>query len=68
MKDYVNKLESVQKCKYNKYNSFVSSKPLFEVEVDLTDMGTTAKPMRYGRVAADGFTKVVSVIPIKNNK
>ena len=28
-------------------------------------MGTTVKPMRYGPVAVDGFTKVVSVIPSK---
>ena len=54
--------------KYNTYNSCVSSKPLFEFEVDLMDMGTTVKPMRYGLVAMDGFTKVVSVIPIKNKQ
>ena len=69
VKYYRNKLESVQthfKCK--KYNSFVSSKPLFEFEVGLMDMGTTVKPMRYGLVAVDGFTKVVSVIPINNKQ
>ena len=31
-------------------------------------MGTTVKPMRYGLVAVDGFTKVVSVIPMKNKQ
>ena len=46
VKDYLNKLESVQThFEYKKYNSFVSSKPLFEFEVDLMDMGTTVKPM-----------------------
>ena len=65
MKDYLNKLESVQThFKYNKYNGFVSSKPLFEFEIDIMDMGTTVKPLRYGPVAVDGFTKVVSVIPM----
>ena len=32
------------------------------------DMGTTVKPMRYGLVAVDGFTKIVSVIPIKHKQ
>ena len=69
MKYYLNKLESVQThFEYNEYSSFVSSKPLFEFEVDLMDMVTTVKPMRYGLVAVDGFTKVVSVMPIKNEQ
>ena len=32
------------------------------------DMGATVKPMRYGLVAVDGVTKIVSVIPIKNKQ
>ena len=31
-------------------------------------MGTTVKLMRYGLVAVDGFTKVVSVISIKHKQ
>ena len=31
-------------------------------------MGTTVKPMRYGLVAVDGFTKVARIIPIKNKQ
>ena len=52
---------------YKKYNSFVPSKPLFEFEVDSMDLGTIVKPMRYGLVAVDGFTKV-SVILMKNKQ
>ena len=32
------------------------------------DLGTIVQPMRYGVVAVDGFTKVVSVIPIKHKQ
>ena len=32
------------------------------------DLGATVKPMRYGLVAVDGFTKAVSVIPIENEQ
>ena len=68
-RDYLNKLEPVQThFEFKKYNSFVSSKPLCGFEVDLTDMGTTVKPMRYGLVAVDGFTKVARIIPIKNKQ
>ena len=69
VKYYLNKRDDIQvKFKYKQYNSFVSSKPLFEFEIDLMDMGAAVKPMGYGLVAADGFTKVVSVIPIKNKQ
>lgn len=69
MKYYFNKRDDIQvKFNHKTCNSFVSSKPLFEVEVDSMDMGATVKPMRYGLVAVDGFTTVVSVIPIKNKQ
>ena len=54
--------------KHKQYTSVVSSKPLFGFDVDLLDMGATVKPIRYGFVAVDGFTKVVSVIPLKNKQ
>ena len=69
VKDYLNKRDDIQvKFKHQQNTSFVSSKPLFVFEVDLLDMGATVKPMRYGLVAVDGFTKVVSVIPIRNKQ
>ena len=69
VKDFYNKLESVQThFKYKKYNSSVSSKTLFDFEIDLMDMGTIVTPMRYGLAAVDNFTKVVSAIPIKDKQ
>ena len=66
---YLNSREDKQThFTYKKYNSFVSSKPLIEFEVGLMDLGTMVKPMRYGPVAVDGFTEVVSVIPIQNTQ
>ena len=62
VKDYLNKLEPVQTL------NVTNIKVLFPVSLDLLDMGATAKPMRYGLVAVGGFTKVVSVIQIKNKQ
>ena len=71
VKDYLNKLESVQfKFKYNKYNNCVSSGANFEFEVDI--MVVLARDgvdgIRHGFCAIDKFTKMASVIPINNRK
>ena len=66
---YLNKLESVQvKFKYNKYNSFVYSGAKFEFEIDIMDVLAIdgGDGIRYGLCAIDNFTKMISVIPIKN--
>ena len=53
---------------YKKYNSCVSLGVNFEYEVDLMDLGTNVPGYRYGFVAVDNFTKMVSVIPIENKQ
>ena len=69
VKDYFNKREDRQ-VQYKKkgYNSFLSKRPLFELEVDIMDMGTTVEPMRYGMVAIDNFSKLGCVLPISNKQ
>ena len=48
-------------------NSFVSPGAKFEFEIDLTDvLARDGDGIRYGLCAIDNFTKMVSVIPIKN--
>ena len=69
VKDYLNSLDSVQtQFKYKKYNSFVSPGARFEFEMDIMDVLARdgGDGIRYGLCAIDGFSKMVSVIPIKN--
>ena len=53
--------------KYKKHNSFISSQPLFEIEIYVMDMGTSVMDMGYGLVAIDNFTNVANRVPIQNN-
>ena len=41
---------------------------LISSEVDLMDLGTNVPEYRYGFIAVDGFSKMVSVIPIENKQ
>lgn len=67
VKDYLSKRDDKQvQLKNTKYNSFVSPKPLFEIEMDVMDLGKSVTNMRYGLVAIDNFTKIVHVVPIQN--
>ena len=53
--------------KHKKYNSFVSPGAKYEFEINI--MGVLARDgdgIRYGLCAIDNFSKMVSVIPIKN--
>ena len=69
VKDYLSKREDKQVLvKHTKYNSFVSSGPLFEIEIDVMDIGTSVTNMRYGLVAIDNFTKIADIVPIQNKK
>ena len=54
--------------KYKKYNSCVSPGAKFEFEIDIMDVLARdgGDGIRYGLCAIDNFTKMVSVIPIKN--
>ena len=53
---------------YNKTNSCVSPGAKFEFETDIMDVLARdgVDGIRYGLCAIDNFTKVASVIPIKN--
>ena len=44
------------------------SHPLFEIEIDLMDIGTSVTNMRYGLVAIDNFTKFAWGVAIKKQK
>ena len=69
VKDYLNKRQDKQvQYKDTKYNSFVSPHPLFEIELDIMDIGTSVTNMRYGMVAVDNFTKIAHVVPIQNKQ
>ena len=69
VKDYLSKRDDIQvKSKTKSYNSCVSPGANFEYEIDLMDIeskGATSNT-RYGLIAIDNFTKVLSVAPIKN--
>jgi len=69
VKDYFNSREDKQLIhkNYNK-NSFVSKHALYEIELDIMDMGTSVNVMRFGLVAIDNFTKKGWVVPIQSNK
>ena len=69
VKDYLSKRDDKQvQIKHTKPNSFVSSHPLFELEIDLMDIGTSVANMRYGLVPIDNFTKIAHVVPIQNKQ
>ena len=69
VKDYLSKRDDKQvHLKLLKHNSFVSSHPLFEIEIDIMDIGTSVTDMRYGLVAIDNFTKIAHIVPIQNKQ
>ena len=69
VRDYLSKREDKQvQVKHTKYNSFVSSGPLFEIEIYVMDIGTSVTNMRYGLVAIDNFTKIADIVPIQNKQ
>ena len=69
VKDYLSSREDKQtQFKYKKYNSCVSPGARFEFEIYIMDVLARdgGDGIRYGLCAIDNFTKMVSVIPIKN--
>ena len=61
--DYVNKREDKQvQYKKTSYNTCIYKRPLFDIEMDIMDMGTAVEPMRYGVVAIDNFSKLGCVV------
>ena len=70
VKTYLNKLQHRQtQFVYKSYNSFISKHALYDMEIDLIDMTSAAdKTYRYGFVAVDTFTKIVSVIQLKTKQ
>ena len=69
VKDYLSKREDKQvHIKNTKHNSLVSSGPLFEMEIDVMDVGSTVTNLRYVLVAIDNFTKIGHVVPMQNKQ
>ena len=69
VKDYLSKREDKQlQLNNTKHNSFVSSGPLFEIEIDVMDIGSSVTNLRYGLVALDNFIKIGHVVPIQNKQ
>ncbi len=72
VKKYLDKIESRQiNYKVKSQNSFVSKHKLYEIQMDLVDMGNRAKTAdkyRYALVAIDTFTKVAWGVPMKTKK
>jgi ribosomal protein L21E len=67
VKDYLNSREDKQiNFKYKKYNSFISPGANFEYEVDL--MFINSNDENIGLVGVDNFTKLASIVIIKNKK
>lgn len=59
------KIRQHRKPRGNEVNSYVPDNPRQEFQVDLLDMGASAKPYRYGFTAIDIFTKKGCCIPIR---
>ena len=69
VKYYLSNRDDIQvTTKPKPYTSCVSPGAKYEFEIDLMDIGANGATSntRYGLVAIDGFSKTVSVIPIKN--
>ena len=68
VKDYFNSRQDKQiQFKYNKYTSFVRPGAKYEFETDIMDvLARDGDGIRYGLCAIDGFSKMVSAIPVKN--
>ena len=69
---YLNKLKHIQvQFKYKGFNSFISTHPLFEIELDLIDLTKKAEEndgYRYALVGIDNFTKYAWAVPMKTKK
>ena len=65
----MNKLQHQQtQFTYKKFNSFISTHPLYDFEIDLIDLteeATKHRGTRYGLTVIDTFTKIAHVVPIK---
>jgi len=70
VRDTLKKLKHRQThFKYNRFNSYISPKPLFEIELDLIDLTSKAEKdngYRYGLVGIDNFTKYADIIPMRS--
>ena len=64
VKRYLDKQEIRQSKKPKRYNSFIPSGRLEQIQIDLADFGKAQSEFRYGLVAVDIFTKHLEVIPL----
>ena len=64
VKRYLDKQDIRQSKKPKRYNSFIPSDRLEQIQIDLADFGKAQSEFRYGLVAVDICTKHLEVIPL----
>jgi len=67
-KEWLERQKSRQTKAYKGFNSYVSSEPLQEIQLDLLTMSESSDGFKYIFVAIDIFTKICSAIPVKDKK
>ena len=68
VKDYLNSREDKQTTfKHKKFNSFVSKHPLYEIEIDVMDMGGK-EGEHLALIGVDSFTKMTHGVVIKDKQ
>ena len=71
VKDFLERQKSRQFKKYHGYNSYVASKPLQELQIDLGDFtksGAVNDGYRYMFLAVDIFSKYIHCVPVKDKE
>ena len=71
VKDFLERQKSRQFKAYRGFNSYVASKPLQELQIDIGDFTKSSAVndgFRYMFLAVDIFTKFIHCVPVKNKK
>ena len=51
---------------YKNYNSYAAPFPKYEFQIDLMDVTSLLRQLRYGLVCIDIFSKKCHIVPIEN--
>ena len=71
VKDFLERQKSRQFKKYSSFNSYVASKPLQELQIDIGDFTKSADVndgFRYMFLAVDIFSKYIHCVPVKDKE
>ena len=71
VKDFLERQKSRQFKKYSSFNSYVASKPLQELQIDIGDFTKSAEVndgFRYMFLAVDIFSKYIHCVPVKDKE